>query len=466
MERLAFSSLMELADGLRAGAYSSVELTEYYLARIARLNERAHAYVDVYGESALKQAQFADLQRRSGASLSDLHGLPIAIKDLCEIAGQITTGGSLAWRKRRSDITCTAVERLEAAGMVVLGKTHMSEFAFGSWGTNTGMGTPRNPWSWSGVHHAPGGSSSGSGVAVAAGLTPVAIATDTGGSARIPASFNGLTGLKPTHGLISLHGILPLAPSLDSVGTITRTAEDAAILMDVLAIRPSGPKAVNRTLEKRTPDRRNWTASGLRIAVLSQDEYPELVDDEVQAVTHNAARAFRELGGKVETVSIPVNLRDLMRRFSVISTAEAYEVHREYINDPHLPIDPWVRSRIAAGASITAEAYQAEQSTRKLAIDSFNRWMEAYDVLLTPTLPWVTVPTEDIDEDRRVSPFTRPANYLATCAISLPAGFSAGGLPIGVQLIGKPWGEDTLLLAASAFQQETDWHTRKPADVG
>lgn len=462
-QQIAFSSLADMARGLQEKEYSSVELTRVFLDRIARLNDKVHAYTSVYEESALLQAQAADLQRQSGLPLPPLHGLPIAVKDLCEISGQITTAGSLAWKARRSSITSTVVERLQAAGMVMLGKTHMVEFAFGAWGTNPLMGTPRNPWDMTEHHRAPGGSSSGSGVAVAAGLAPAAIGSDTGGSIRAPAAFNGLTGLKTTHGLISLYGTVPLSASLDTIGPMTHTAEDAALLTHVLA-GPDwrDPNTLNRpnfAFKRNEP----VSARHLRIAVMQPEQYPWPVADDVHAATQEAMRVFQSLGATIEHVNVPFDFAELMRNNGALIAAEAYHVHADYIEDVNLPIGPWVRKRVLSGKVVDANAYLAIMAHRQEAIARFNNWMQSYDLLLTPTLPFVACPLEEIDEEiTPLGAFNRAVNYLDTCAISLPGGFSERGLPIGIQLVSKPWQESLLLQTGQAFQNVTDWHRRKP----
>jgi aspartyl-tRNA(Asn)/glutamyl-tRNA(Gln) amidotransferase subunit A len=463
--QLAFSSLTDMARGLRERAYTSEHLTQLYLDRIARLDEKAHAYIAVYKESALLQARAADLQRQAGLPLPPLHGLPIAVKDLCDIEGKVTTAGSLAWKERRSPVTSAVVERLQAAGMILLGKTHTVEFAFGGWGTNQGMGTPRNPWDWNRHHRGPGGSSSGSGVAVAAGLAPAAIGTDTAGSVRIPASFNGLTGLKSTYGLISLFGTVPLAPSFDSIGTLTRTAEDAAVLTEALAgfdWRDPGsrhrPHAGNPAPPVSIPN--------LRIAVMHPSQYPSPVENDVQSATDEAVKVFQSLGARIEHVEVPLDLTEVLRLHLDIIAAEAYRFHAGYIEDAKLPFGDAIRQRIIGGKSIDSNMYISALARRRESIAIFHDWMQSYDVLLTPTLPLVARPLEEIDEAKTpAATFARAINYLDTCAISLPAGFSGEGLPIGVQLIAKPWQENLLVQAGKAFQQVTDWHRRTPPDL-
>src|SRR5450755_1775117 len=231
---LPWTSLSVLSQRLAAGETSSREIVKACLARIDALDARLHAYVEVYRDEAIAGAEAADLQRKAGLARGPLHGLPIALKDLLHIKGRATTAGSKSWRGRVATETATAVERLLAAGMIPLGKTHMVEFAFGGWGRNQPMGAPWNPWDTR-AHRVAGGSSSGSAVAVSAGLAPAAIGSDTGGSIRIPAALCGLTGLKPTHGLISLAGVVPLALTLDSLGPLTQTVEDAALLTAAMA---------------------------------------------------------------------------------------------------------------------------------------------------------------------------------------------------------------------------------------
>src|SRR6266705_3894736 len=223
----------QLAAEIAARRLSPVTVVEALLARIAAHNDKLHAYIAIYADDARLAAEAADKAIRSGHAVGPLHGVPIALKDLIDLEGRVTAGGTMAWRDRRSPVTATLARRLVAQGMIVLGKTHTVEFAMGGWGTNQHLGTPWNPWDLA-AHRTPGGSSSGSGVSVAAGLAPWAIGTDTGGSVRLPASWCGLSGLKTTIGRVSTYGILPLAPSLDTPGPLARSVEDAALLYSVM----------------------------------------------------------------------------------------------------------------------------------------------------------------------------------------------------------------------------------------
>ncbi|MEO8938132.1 MAG: amidase [Burkholderiaceae bacterium] len=463
MGDVAFSSLTELVENLKNRAYSSVELTQFFLDRISRYDCTTHAFTAVYAKEALMQAHAADLQRSSGLILSPLHGLPVAVKDICEISGRSTTAGSQAWSKRVSSVTATVVERLQAAGMILLGKTHMSEFSFCGWGVNPLMGTPRNPWSGPASHRVPGGSSSGSGVAVAAGLTPLAIGSDTGGSVRIPAAFNGLTGLKPTYGRISLYGTVPLSGTLDSIGPIARTVQDAALAIRILEGFDARDPGTRGQIRSGQDPMQTGLAHNLRVAIMSPSQYPVMVSDEVQSATDSAILTFRSLGMNVEYAKLPFDFADLIMTQGVITSAEAYWQHADYIEDPDLAFGPSIRRRIIGGKHITAQAYLAALAHRRNSMVQFNRWMQRYDLLLTPTVAFVAPSIDDVDvESKSVLAFVRPVSYLNACAISLPAGFSKNGLPIGVQLIAKPWDESVLIDAGNEFQRVTDWHRRRP----
>ncbi len=461
---LPFHSLGDLSRLLAEGATSSREIVTACLARIARLDERLHAFVDVYRDDALASAQAADLERRARWPREPLHGLPIALKDLLHLAGRPTTAGSKSWRGRIFDHTATCVERLLAAGMIPLGKTHLVEFAFGGWGRNEPMGAPWNPWDTS-VHRVAGGSSSGSAVATAAGLVPAAIGSDTGGSVRIPAGLTGLTGLKTTHGLVSLHGAVPLSTTLDTIGPIAHTAEDAALLTAAMAGLDLRDAA---TLHAPAFDLRAALADpagvrGMRVTVLPAEQFPSIVCADALVARDAMARALADLGARVEEAHVPVDFDAVMVRNGRIIAAEAYAVHRAYIEDPALPIDPWVRKRMVGGKGIGAADYIDELAARHRAAAAFATWMRERDVLLTPTLPIAAVPVAAVDESTTpLAAFTRAANYLGVCALTLPAGRGSEGLPFGAQLIGAAFADAMLLRIGRAVQQTTDWHRERP----
>jgi aspartyl-tRNA(Asn)/glutamyl-tRNA(Gln) amidotransferase subunit A len=444
-----FSTLTEHSAALARRDVSALELAQLYLARIARANDKLNAFVSVDDEIARRHARAADERRASGLTLGPLDGLPIALKDLLEIEGRVTTVGSAPWRERRSPMTAPVVERLLAAGMVPLGKTQMVEFAFGTWGTNPHLGTPWNPWDLA-AHRVPGGSSSGSGVAVAAGLAPAALGSDTGGSVRIPAALNGITGLKTTVGLIDTRGAFALSTTLDTIGPMTRNCEDAALLAAVLAgaTAPASPAA---------------DAAGLRIALIPQDQYPIAVEPAVAAALNTAAQTLRALGAHVVERRFPFDFGELSRRNGQLTAAEAYAVHRAYIEDERLPIGRGVRARVLGGKAVGAADYIDALAYRSKACAQWREWMRDTDALLTPAVPIAACPVDAVDESiAPLASFTRAGNFLDACGLSLPAGFSDHGLPVAVQLLGKPFDEATLLRIGHAFQQATDWHRRAP----
>lgn len=458
---LAFKSLDELRQGLERKTFSSRELVQAYLARIERADGKLHAFADVYRDEALAAADAADQLRAAGVVLSPLHGLPIALKDLCDISGKVGQVGSKAWAARKGLLTATIVERLVSAGMIILGKTHMVEFAFGGWGTNPLCGAPWNPWDLN-THRVPGGSSSGSGVAVAAALAPAAIGSDTGGSVRIPATFNGIVGLKTTCGLISLHGCFPLSGTLDTIGPMTRTVGDAALLTQVLAGPDPRDPATLEAPAFALPDLSARDIRGLRIALLPESQYPAGVDAAVVEAVRNAVRVLRELGAQVVERPFPFDMGELTARNGQLIAAEGYAVHRAYIEDEALPIGKFVRQRMLAGKSIGAADYISAREHQRQSSAQYAAWMEDIEAVLLPGTVTPAIPLSAVDEAIAPSVFTRAGNYLTTCSLAVPAGFSAGGLPVGVQFMGKAFAERSVLRIGAAFERATDFSRRTP----
>jgi aspartyl-tRNA(Asn)/glutamyl-tRNA(Gln) amidotransferase subunit A len=461
----AYSSLSELSRRLAAGEVTSQEIVDGYLTRIDALDGKLHAFIDVYRDDARALARAADDERNAGRVRGPLHGLPIALKDLLHIDGRQTTAGSKSWLGRISDHTATSVERLLAAGMIPLGKTHMVEFAFGGWGRNQPMGAPWNPWDMV-THRVAGGSSSGSAVAVAGGLAPAAIGSDTGGSVRIPASLCGLTGLKTTYGLISLHGAVPLSTTLDSIGPLAHTVEDTALLTAAMA----GPDPRDpATLTAPPFDVAAALAGmadvrGMRITALPPEQFTADVIPDVRRAHAAMIVLLRDLGATVDEAPIPIDFEDLMVRNGRMIAIEAYAFHRGYVEDESLPLDPWVRKRLLGGKGISAADYIDDLAFKRRASAQFADWMRGRDAVLTPTLPVAAIPVVDVDETLTpLATYTRVANYLGVCALSLPGGFTAESLPVGVQFIGAPFAETTLVRIGRAVQAATDWHKRRPA---
>lgn len=448
-------TLAEQAALLRRGKSSSREIVDAHLARVEKLNGKLHAFVDVYADEARALADAADRARAARLPLPALHGLPIGLKDLCDIAGRVGTIGSKMWAARVAPETSATVERLLGAGMIPLGKLHMVEFAFGAWGTNARMGTPWNPWDLA-RHRVPGGSSSGTGVAVAAGFAPAGIGSDTGGSVRIPAAFNGVTGLKTTFGLISLRGTGLLSWSLDTIGPLARSVEDCAALFRVLADAP--------------PDLPEPLAAGkldrYRIALPERAQLPAFMHPAVLEAWQAAARQLEALGARIEPVRLPEWYFSLAREVGMIIASEAFELHRAHIEDAAQPINDAVRARILAAKQLAPGEYAGILRQMGERRREFGEWFRGYDALLLPTAPLPAPPVDEIDEMAPIPSYlTRSANYLGLCALALPSGFHEG-LPLSVQVIGRPFAEREVLEIGGAFQAATAHHRRRPPSRG
>ncbi|MGH8667044.1 MAG: amidase [Burkholderiales bacterium] len=461
-EALAYAPMHALAERLRTDALSAATLLDCYLQRIRRYDAKLHAFVSVYEDEARMAAEWADRALQVGRDLGPLHGIPIALKDLVEIEGLTTTGGSLYWRERVSTVTATIVRRLTAAGMIVLGKTHMVEFAFGSWGTNTTMGTPWNPWDL-GVPRTPGGSSSGSGVAVAAALAPAAIGSDTGGSVRIPASLCGIVGLKTTVGRVSNHGTLRLSEALDTIGPMTRDVEDAALLFSVL----HGPDMKEPQTLRHAPvdvlTGLKTPVAGLRLAVLPQVDLGE-IDDEVARAFELALEGFRGLGVRIDTLRLPVAFASLADLTGKIIASEGHALHRDWIHRDDLPFDPDVRDRLRTGKALSAADYIELMAQRQRLCHDIDRVLSDFDALLLPTTPHPPLPLTEVDQSQApMSRLTRPINLLDLCALALPCGFTRAGLPISLQIVGRAYEEARILRIGWAFENAAQWHARRPS---
>jgi aspartyl-tRNA(Asn)/glutamyl-tRNA(Gln) amidotransferase subunit A len=466
LDELPWQTLTDLGPRTARGEISSREIVAACLDKIDARDGKLHAFVEVWRDDAIQAAEALDRERHEGRLRGPLHGLPIALKDLFHVTGRQTTAGSKSWLGRISDHTSTAVARLIAAGMIPLGKTHMVEFAFGGWGRNQPMGAPWNPWDMT-THRVAGGSSSGSAVAVAAGLAPAALGSDTGGSIRIPSALCGLTGLKPTYGLVSLYGAVPLSSTLDSIGPLARSVDDAALLVAAMA----GPDPHDATtlaapavaFDLASPPRGKRPLEGVRITALASERYPAYTLPDVVRATSAAIDVLRDLGALVTMDTVPIDFDQIANANGQIIAADAWALHRGYIEDETLDIDPWVRRRVIGGKAITADQHAATLVARRRAMDAFADWMRGRDALLTPTLPITATALTEVDEATGpLATFTRVANYLGACALSLPAGASAEGLPIGVQLLGAPFADASLVRIGRAFQSVTRWHLGRP----
>jgi aspartyl-tRNA(Asn)/glutamyl-tRNA(Gln) amidotransferase subunit A len=459
-DNLPRTPLFLLAQSIRKGELSATTLVEQCLRQIRETDSKYRAFIEVYETEALQAAASADALRRSNYPLPPLHGLPIALKDLIEIEGRVTTAGSMLWRERKSAATATIVMKLLAAGMIILGKTHLVEFAFGSWGTNERMGTPWNPWDTS-RHRAPGGSSSGSAVAVAAGLVPAAIGSDTGGSIRIPASQCGLVGLKTTVGRISNQGVVMLSETLDTLGPITQRVEDAALLFAAM----HGPDPADaRTLTVPPTDvlaTLNQGIRGIRLAVLP-DEALEAVDPDMQAAFVQALTTLEKLGATITTTDLPRSWTEFSALTGEIIAIEGYTRHRAYIERSDLPFDPHVQSRFC-GSNKNAADYIAIMSERQSLIRETDRRLASFDALLLPSAPFGARELSSIDpKTSHLSQLTRPVNFLDLCALSIPCGFDRAAMPLSLQIIGRGYCEGEILRIGRAYEAATEWHRRLP----
>lgn len=461
---LAFLPAAELARRIRVGAVTARDVTDRFLARIDRYDGKLHAFIALYEDEARMAAEAADLAIKAGQSVGPFHGVPVALKDIIEVAGRVTTGGSKPWSDRISTTTATLARRLISAGMVVLGKTHTVEFAMGGWGTNEHMGTAWNPWDLD-TPHTPGGSSAGSGVAVAAGLAPWAIGTDTGGSVRLPSAWCGLAGLKATIGRISTHGVLPLAHTLDTPGPMCRTVEDAALLYTVLAgADPKDPLTLRHPVDDPMPNLKRGVA-GLRLARLPEAER-EIVDAEILAAYDQSLGVLANLGAEIVDVVWPRGFADFAEMTGRIIGAEGYLHVGHMVDDMDLPIDPAVRPRIWIGKDLSARDYLLTLTEQQTVKAEFTEALVGVDAILTPTVPTAAIPVDDVDQSATPAYFTRAVNLLEMCAATVTNGFTAAGLPSALQIVCRGYDEATALRIAWAYEQDAGFAGRVPPGLG
>ena len=454
------SSVHELIGALAQGRVTSTVLVESLLERIERYDKKLHAFVTVYAEEARAAAAAADAARRAGHAVGPLHGIPVAVKDIVDIEGRVTTGGSKVWKDRVSPVTATLVRRLISAGLIVLGKTHTVEFAMGSFGTNQHMGSPWNPWDLE-VHRGPGGSSSGTGVAVAARLAPWGIGTDTGGSVRIPASWCGLTGLKTTIGRVSTYGVLPLSTTLDTPGPLTRCVEDAALLYNVLqGTDPHDPLTLRHPVDDPFPTLKAGIA-GLRLARMPANERAACEPD-VLAAYDASLETLAGLGAVIADVALPRTFSEMGSLVGRIIAAEGYSFVGALVDDAALPVDDDVRPRIQPGRNMLAKDYLLALRERESLKRDFAAALQHVDALLTPTTATVAIPVNAIDQKGTAAGFTRAANLLDYCALAVPNGLSSNGLPTSLQIVCRGYDEATALRIGWAYEQATVWHRAMP----
>ena len=465
---LHYQTITDLADGIRKGDITSTELVQYLLDRIESLDGQLNAFRLRCPEHALEQAAAADRQIQDGKDAGILHGIPFAVKDLFDVKGLPTTAGTSLLEKNIAAADAHAVRQLKRAGMILLGKTNTVQFAYGGVGINHDHGTPHNPWNR--IQHVPGGSSSGSAVAVAAGMTPVALGSDTGGSVRIPASLCGTAGLKSTVGRVSRAGVYPLSWSLDSVGPLTRSVEDAAHVYQCL----QGVDANDETTwGLAAQDVLNDLKDGVREMRLAFAEtvFWEDVDPEVETAVRECGRVFEALGARVSSIefSEAQQARQLNSKGLIIA-AEAYTLNKKWLEEHFDRLDPIVAHRMIKGKAVeTGEYLQNNLTWSKLRSKAINTLVDV-DALIVPTTAIPALPTAAVDADietyteRNLSYLRNTAigNDLNMCGLSVPCGYTKQGLPIGLMIYAKPFQENIVLRAGYAFQETTDWHRRRP----
>lgn len=459
-------SIREAGKRMRDGSLSCVELTNAYYHYIELYQPKLNMFISQLKEMALKTAAERDAELKQGKDRGPLHGIPILVKDLYEMASTITTVGSKAFVNRHTSEDATTVHHLREAGVVVLGKTNMNEFAAGVSGTNAYFGDCHNPWA---LDRSPGGSSSGNGAALAAGIGFGGTSSDTGGSIRVPASWCGIAGIRPTYGLDSLHGVFPRAYSLDVAGPLARNVYDLALLLDSMA--GFDPLDKHSALAQRTKSYTEGIEGGVKgmtFAIVKNYTYKN-VDKPVADAVANATETLKGLGAKIVEVEIkPLEGElDYNKLFTNILLYEFYQILGEkYKNTPNAAdlYGPIVTSNIAAGAKVTKETYERTMNERPAIIAQVKQVFDHVDALLTPALP-TTAPllkasAHDYGRGRQ---FTIPFSYVALPSVVVPCGFDPQNLPIGLQIIGNHFNEAALLRMAYAFEQATDFHKRHPA---
>ncbi len=464
---IPFLTASQLSKLIEAREVSPVEATEAFLDRIGEVDSKLNSYITVTGEQALESARQAEQEIAQGSYRGPLHGVPVAVKDQFNTAGIRTTGGSSILKDFVPAEDATVIANLKRSGAVLLGKLNMSEFAMAEIYHHP-YGTPRNPWD---LERNPGTSSSGSGAATAAFLCATSLGEDTGGSIRGPANFSGLVGLRPSYGRVSRYGVLGGSWSMDTVGPISRSVEDAAITLQAIAGHdPNDPYTWNVPV----PDYRQALTGdiqGVKLGVVQERMDSPGLDPEFRETVAKAVGVLGELGASAENVSIPLAPNAGALTMTILSV-EWSNLHRP-VFQPHIDyLDHNNKIRFLTGSIIPAQAYYKAQKLRAMLRRQILDALEKVDVLVLPTGPVTAPPVESVPGIQskehatnglagRIS-FTGPFNLAGTPALSVPCGFSAAGMPMGLQIVGRPFAEEMVLKVAHAYEQNTDWHNRRP----
>jgi aspartyl-tRNA(Asn)/glutamyl-tRNA(Gln) amidotransferase subunit A len=454
--------LTRASQAVQKREISPVELTRACLSAIDRSNSELKAFITVTADSALEQARAAEAEIARGEWKGPLHGMPLGIKDLVETAGIKTTAASAVLKDYVPQADAEVVRRLKAAGAVILGKLNLHEFAYGGSGVIGYFGAARNPWN---TAHITGGSSSGSAAAVAAGLCFGAIGTDTAGSIRLPAAFCGITGFKPSYGLVSTRGVIPLSWSLDHVGPMTRTAADAAIMLQAIANYDAKDIYSQRFPPVFYPSAIEESTSALRLGLAS--EFWSGIDEETRAAVDAAVSVLTKLTAGSREIKLSTEAdRTLVR-------CEPYAWHQQYWPQHEKDYDPETLRRIRSGADVTATQYIEAQRNLLRQRREILEVFEQVDLIITPATPHLpptfaeleAAPDQLRSRELIMLRNTRPLNVFGLPSVSICCGFSRSGLPVGLQIAGAPGCDGVVLALAHAYQKQTNWHTRRPLPV-
>jgi aspartyl-tRNA(Asn)/glutamyl-tRNA(Gln) amidotransferase subunit A len=463
MDSPAFLSAAELGRAFARRALSPVEVTAHLLERIERLDSGLGAWITVTAERALEQARAAEVEIGRGAVRGPLHGVPVGIKDLIDVRGVRCTAGSKILAEHVPVRDAEVVERLAAAGTVCLGKQNLHEFAYGLTTAVSHWGACRNPWNRERV---PGGSSGGAAAALAAGMCALALGTDTGGSIRIPASACGVVGLKPTLGRVSRRGVFPLAWSLDHVGPMARSVEDAALMLGAIAgPDPEDPWCAPRPTEDFARDLERGV-EGLRLG-LPRPLLFEGLEPAVAASVEEAIRGLERLGARLVPLDTS-GLEHLYTSFHAIIASEASAAHQSWMRERPEDYQELTRRALALGYSISAVDYVNARREQARVRTLVARLLEQADALLCPTLPRAALAIgEPVSREpaEAWNRFTVPFNLTGLPAISVPCGYDPDGLPIGLEIVGRAFDEAMVVRVARAFERDTEWHRRRPPGV-
>ena len=455
MSELAWMQIADLAENIRTKRISPVEAVQACLDRIERLNGGLHAFISVYPDLALADARAAEAAVMAGDDFGPLHGVPLAIKDLFAVRGMVRTCGSRLIAEGPGAADAESVAALRAAGGIVVGLANLHEFAFGPTGINPHFGTAQNPWDRGKVC---GGSSSGSGCAVAAGLVPGAMGTDTGGSVRIPAALCGIVGLKPTHLRVSQQGIYPLAGEFDTGGPMTRSVRDTALMM--AALDPAGGFGGHRALP---------SLDGIRIGV-AETLFDSAVDPDIDRHCRAAIAVLEALGAKIERLDLPF-ADDAVAAWTTISLYRSYALHGARAEAADSKLSPSVRGRVLTGREISEADVGTALAVRETVQAQVADLMQRFDAFVLPTTPIPAVDAADgqgildgapVDGAAALGRLARMASFTGQPAISVPSGLTAGGLPAGLQLIGDWNGDEKLLEIAACYEAAGGWAGRRP----